>query len=82
MGARARARVLDHFLSPRQLSETMHVLSELASPPRRAARGCPTADVLACAIREHAIEHHRNVLTAIRARDPEQARWAMHGHLR
>lgn len=40
MGARARARVLDHFLSPGQLSETMHVVSELASPPRRAARGC------------------------------------------
>lgn len=33
-------------------------------------------------IRQHAIEHHRNVLLAIRARDPEQARWAMHGHLR
>ncbi len=33
-------------------------------------------------IREHAIEHHRNVLQAIRAQDPEQARWAMHGHLR
>ena len=34
------------------------------------------------AIRTHAIEQHRNVLTAIRAQDPEQARWAMHGHLR
>ncbi len=34
------------------------------------------------AIRTHAIEHHRNVLTAIRNRDPERARWAMHGHLR
>jgi GntR family transcriptional regulator, transcriptional repressor for pyruvate dehydrogenase complex len=33
-------------------------------------------------IREHAIEHHRNVLTAIRSRDPAQARMAMHGHLR
>jgi len=33
-------------------------------------------------IRTHAIEQHRNVLVAIRAQDPEQARWAMHGHLR
>jgi GntR family transcriptional regulator, transcriptional repressor for pyruvate dehydrogenase complex len=33
-------------------------------------------------IRQHAIEQHRNVLSAIRSRDPEQARWAMHGHLR
>jgi DNA-binding FadR family transcriptional regulator len=33
-------------------------------------------------IRTHAIEQHQNVLSAIRARDPEQARWAMHGHLR
>jgi DNA-binding FadR family transcriptional regulator len=33
-------------------------------------------------IRTHAIQQHQNVLSAIRARDPEQARWAMHGHLR
>ena len=33
-------------------------------------------------IRTHAIDHHRNVLIAIRNQDPEQARWAMHGHLR
>jgi len=33
-------------------------------------------------IREHAIEHHRNVLNAIRSGDAERARWAMYGHLR
>lgn len=33
-------------------------------------------------IREHAIAHHRNVLDAIHARDPGQARLAMHSHLR
>jgi GntR family transcriptional repressor for pyruvate dehydrogenase complex len=33
-------------------------------------------------IRTHAIEQHQHVLAAIRSRDPEQARWAMHGHLR
>jgi glycosyltransferase involved in cell wall biosynthesis len=30
MGAHARARVLDRFLSPRQLTETMDVVCELA----------------------------------------------------
>ncbi|MGW7006909.1 FadR/GntR family transcriptional regulator [Streptomyces sp. NPDC054933] len=33
-------------------------------------------------LRQHAIEHHRYLLEAIRAQDPEQARWAMHAHLR
>ena len=32
-------------------------------------------------IREHAIQHHRNLIAAIRASDPERARWAMHGHM-
>lgn len=33
-------------------------------------------------IRTHAIEHHRKILSAIRGQDPQEARWAMHGHLR